>query len=138
MGISCPTSNLSAQHTVRGIHFFPQYLRSDRLGKRRPSATRLKFIGRREQRFPRGNVYVNSFLKVSIILILVGQLRPAILSYMVLYVCQILSKNLISWSLVCPGLNPLTSSLQLSQTFLFNKCLRLSQMNMTVSSRIFL
>ena len=61
MCISCFAAYLNPFHPVGEIRFFHHQALVYRLGETRPSATRIKLIGRDKQRFPGRDIYVDAF-----------------------------------------------------------------------------
>ena len=84
MCISCFAAYLNPFHPVGEIRFFHHQALVYRLGETRPSATRIKLIGRDEQRFPGRDIYVDAFTLFIPIFILESSFRSVLLCYRIL------------------------------------------------------
>ena len=85
MCISCFAAYLNPFHPVGKIRFFHHQALVYRLGETRPSATRIKLIGRDEQRFPGRDIYVDAFTLFIPIFILESSFRSVLLCYRILF-----------------------------------------------------
>lgn len=85
MCISCFAAYLNPFHPVGEIRFFHHQALVYRLGETRPSATRIKLIGRDEQRFPGRDIYVDAFTLFIPIFILESSFRSVLLCYRILF-----------------------------------------------------
>ena len=81
MCISCFAAYLNPFHPVGKIRFFHHQALVYRLGETRPSATRIKLIGRDKQRFPSRDIYVDAFTLFIPIFILESSFRSVLLRY---------------------------------------------------------
>ena len=84
MCISCFAAYLNPFHPVGKIRFFHHQALVYRLGETRPSATRIKLIGRDKQRFPGRDIYVDAFTLFIPIFILESSFRSVLLCYRIL------------------------------------------------------
>ena len=84
MCISCFAAYLNPFHPVGKIRFFHHQALVYRLGETRPSATRIKLIGRDKQRFPSRDIYVDAFTLFIPIFILESSFRSVLLRYRIL------------------------------------------------------
>src|SRR5215470_2800718 len=67
MAVRICRAHLSADHAVRGVPQFVDIRRFNGLGEAGPAASRIKFVGRREQRLARHNIDVDArFLVIQI------------------------------------------------------------------------
>ena len=96
MCISCFAAYLNPFHPVGKIRFFHHQALVYRLGETRPSATRIKLIGRDKQRFPSRDIYVDAFTLFIPIFILESSFRSVLLRYR-----EAVSNRSLRWPFLC-------------------------------------
>src|SRR5262245_42370968 len=84
MAVRVRRAHLSADHAVRGVSQFVDILRFNRLGEAGPAASRIKLVGRREQRLAGHNIDVDARFLVIQIFSGSWSLGAVLLSYMIL------------------------------------------------------
>src|SRR5215510_7066931 len=84
MAVRVRRAHLSAEHTVRGVPQFVDILRFNGLGEAGPAASRIKLVGRREQRLAGHDIDVDSRFLVIQIFSGSGGLGAVLLRYVIL------------------------------------------------------
>src|SRR5215475_6964357 len=84
MAIRVRRAHLGASHAVRGVPQFVDILRFNWLGEAGPAATRIKLVGRREQRLARNDIDIDARFLVIQIFSGPGDLGAAFLRYAIL------------------------------------------------------
>src|SRR5262245_22649367 len=84
MAVRMRRADLSAYHAVRGVPQFVDIVRFNRLGEAGPAASRIKFVGRREQRLAGHNIDVDARFLVIQIFSGSGDFGAVLLRYVIL------------------------------------------------------
>ena len=90
-----------ALHAVRIVGFLHQELLVYRLGEGWPAAPRIVFVGGREQRFARGNVYIDARAELLVVLVGVRTFGCSLLRNGVLLGCELATQRFVAGSRKC-------------------------------------
>ena len=101
VGIARSALHFGALHTVRIVGFLYHETFVDGLRECRPATARVIFVDRREQRLARGNVYIDAWAKLVVVLVGKRSLRSRLLCNGILFGCELAAQRCVVGSCEC-------------------------------------